>query len=87
MLEILTKANEILDNLLTESENRRVPYGIFAYIYAGMGNNDKAFEYLEFAFQDKEESLTQLKINPRLATLRSDPRFDDLLRRIGLPID
>ena len=60
------------------------PYGI-ASIYAGLGNHDRAFELLERAYRERSEDLLLLKVDPRVAGLRSDPRFDRLLRRLGLP--
>jgi TolB-like protein/DNA-binding winged helix-turn-helix (wHTH) protein/Tfp pilus assembly protein PilF len=60
------------------------PYTM-ATIYAGLGENEKAFEFLEKA--DSEKSLRlpwSLKSDPLLDSLRSDRRFQDLLRRVGL---
>lgn len=51
---------------------------------AQVGNKDKAFEYLEKAYQRRESRLVQLQVDPRFDALRDDPRFDELLRRIGL---
>lgn len=55
-----------------------------ALIYAGLGKKDEAFEWLEEAYKVRDEGLTYLKIDPCLDPLRSDPRFDDLLSRVGL---
>jgi tetratricopeptide (TPR) repeat protein len=51
---------------------------------AQVGNKDKAFEYLEKAYQRRESRLVQLRVDPRFDNLRDDSRFDELLRRIGL---
>jgi tetratricopeptide (TPR) repeat protein len=60
------------------------PYTM-ATIYAGLGENEKAFEFLEKAYSEKSLSLPRfLKSDQLLDSLRSDPRFQDLLRRIGL---
>ena len=59
------------------------PYGK-ALIYAGLGELDKTFECLETAYQDKTEWLCWLNIDPRLDSIRSDARFTDLRRRLGL---
>ena len=55
-----------------------------ALIYAGLGRKDEAFKWLEEAYKVRDEGLTYLKIDPCLDPLRSDPRFDDLLSRVGL---
>jgi hypothetical protein len=56
-----------------------------ATIYAGLGENDKAFEFLEKACSEKSLDITLfLQTDFALDSLRSDPRFQNLLRRIGL---
>jgi TolB-like protein/tetratricopeptide (TPR) repeat protein len=54
-----------------------------ALVYAGLGNKDKAFEWLEDSYRTHNEGLTNLMIDPCLDPLRSDPRFADLVRRVG----
>ena len=56
-----------------------------AIAYAHLGENDRAFEQLEQCYGIREFGLLTLKNNPDFDPLRSDPRFQDLLRRIGLP--
>jgi hypothetical protein len=53
-------------------------------IYVGLGENDRAFEWLERAYRERDGMMTHLKVTPRIDPLRSDPRFEDLMRRIGL---
>jgi hypothetical protein len=53
-------------------------------IYIGLGEKDRAFESLESAYKERSDLLVYLKVDPRLDTLRSDPRFADLMRRVGL---
>jgi tetratricopeptide (TPR) repeat protein len=60
------------------------PYGV-ALVYAGMGNKAQAFRWLEKAFDDRANWLVWLRFDPRWDGLRSDPRYADLLRRIGIP--
>ena len=56
-----------------------------AVVYAGLNDKDKAFYWLERAYQDRSNWLTLIKVGRRLKNLRGDPRFDDLLGRIGFP--
>jgi len=53
--------------------------------YALIADNDNAFKWLNKAYEVQDHSLPQLKIEPGLRSLRSDPRYADLLRRMGLP--
>jgi TolB-like protein/tetratricopeptide (TPR) repeat protein len=59
------------------------PYSIAAG-YARLGEKDEAFAWLEKAYQERNYRMTLLKVDPQLDSLRSDPRFADLLRRVGL---
>ena len=59
-------------------------YRGMATVYAALGDNDMAFDWLEKSYERREESLCSLKIDQKMDPLRSDPRFNDLLRRIGL---
>ena len=59
------------------------PYWI-AVVYAGLGDNDQAFHYFEKAFEDRYFLMIWINSDPRLDNLRADPRFADLVRRIGL---
>jgi len=79
------EARKILDDLHILAEKRYVlPYG-FALIHTGLGENDEALEWLEKAYQDRNGWMPFLQVEPRLDPLRSDPRFQDLLRRMKLP--
>jgi len=56
-----------------------------AVVYAGLGENDKVFEWLEKDFQNRNSSLVELRSEVSFMPLRNDARFKDLLRRMGLP--
>jgi tetratricopeptide (TPR) repeat protein len=56
-----------------------------AIIYAQLGERDRAFEFLEKAYNGRDTVLLWLKVSPEFDSFRSDPRFDDLMRRVGLP--
>jgi len=59
---------------------------MIATIYAGLGAKGRAFEFLEKAYQEKSPDIPYfLKADLRLDPLRSDPRFAELLRKVGLP--
>ena len=73
----------VLRQLTTPSSQvYRSPYEI-AVVYTGLGEKERAFEWLNRACQERD--LTALKVDPLLDNLRSDPRFQDLLNRVGLP--
>jgi tetratricopeptide (TPR) repeat protein len=60
------------------------PYGI-AGLYADLGDKDHAFEWLNTAFQEHDSGLTGIRTDFAMDPLRSDPRYAELIRRIGLP--
>ena len=72
---------ELIERLKTEYVN---PYDI-AFVYAGLGEKEKAVAWLEKAFQERTIAIVSLKVDPYWDSLRTDPRFADLLRRVGLP--
>jgi len=55
------------------------------WAYAGVGYNEQAFAILERSFEERRDRMVWLNVDPLLDPLRSDPRFTDLVRRIGLP--
>ncbi len=79
------KALQVLNMLTEKSKHRYVPPYCWAVIYIALQDADKAFEYLNKAYEDRSEWMIWLNINPELDSLRADPRFADLQRRIGLP--
>ena len=56
-----------------------------AVVYAGLNDKDKAFYWLERAYQDRSNWLTLIKVGRRLKNLRDDPRFKQLMDKIGKP--
>src|SRR5207237_699687 len=73
-----------LDELQQLSRTRYVSPMLGALIALGMGEHDEAFAWLEKAFADRAQMLSELKAETAFDPLRTDPRFADLLRRIGL---
>ena len=78
------QARKILDEVKAFSERAYVSPYVLALIYMGLGEKDQAFAWLETAFTERAINLVVLKVDPRYDGLRDDPRFNDLLRRIGL---
>jgi len=74
--------------LLAELERRRktgyVPAGAFVNAYLGLDENEQAFAWLEEAYKEHSNILQFLKVHPYFDPLRTDPRFADLERRVGL---
>ena len=87
VLAISGKRSEALIELakLQERAKRQYvpPYDI-ALIYVGLGENDKAFAWLEKAYDDHSTEMIYFKVDPLLAPLHSDPRYQNLLRRMKL---
>ena len=78
------EAQRILEELTQKSEKTYVPAYSLACILAGLGVKDKAFEYLEKAYEEKSTGMILLKVDPRLDPLRDDPRFEALLEKMRL---
>jgi TolB-like protein/DNA-binding winged helix-turn-helix (wHTH) protein/Tfp pilus assembly protein PilF len=79
------EGENILHHLERESKSAYFPPYMIATIYAGLGEKDRAFEFLEKAYLEKSLDLPWLlKGDPRIDNLRSDARFQRLVRRVGL---
>jgi TolB-like protein/DNA-binding winged helix-turn-helix (wHTH) protein/Flp pilus assembly protein TadD len=78
------RARQVLEELKQTSRKRYVPPYSLATIYAGLGEKDAAFANLEKAYAERSFLLPVLHLDPQLHSLRLDPRFQDLVRRIGL---
>ncbi len=79
------RALKVLDQLNKQSKRKYVaPYDI-ALVYIGLGDKDQAFAWLEKAYQAHSNDMSNLKQDPMFDPLRSDARFQDLLRRMNFP--
>jgi len=79
------KAKDVLNQLRKVSANIHItPYNV-ASIYSALGNKDAALAELEKAYQERSFYLSWLAVDPQLDSLRQEPAFQDLLRRVGLP--
>jgi len=79
------EARNELETLRVLSKRHYVSPFYMAVVHTGLGEKEEAIDWLEKAFQDRSNGLVFLKMDPELDSLRSHPRFQELLRRIGLP--
>ena len=78
-------AQQVLAELATRSQSRYVSPYFSAVVHAALGDRDAAFAALERGFELRTFFMTWLLIDPDLDPLRADPRFDALVKRVGLP--
>jgi tetratricopeptide (TPR) repeat protein len=79
------EALEMLDDLTKLAKQKYVAPYFFAGIYIGLGENDRAIEYLEKCYEEHSHWLIYLRIDPSMDGLRENQGFQGLLRRVGLP--
>jgi serine/threonine protein kinase/tetratricopeptide (TPR) repeat protein len=79
------EALQMLDDLTELAKHKYVAPYFFAGIHIGLGEDDRAIEYLEKAYEEHSHWLIYLHIDPSMDGLRDTPGFHDLLRRVGLP--
>ena len=77
-------ALRVLEELKKRSQTGYVPAGAFVNAYLGLGDKEQAFAWMERAYQERSNLLQFLKVHPFFDPLRSDPRFANLVRRVGL---
>jgi TolB-like protein/DNA-binding winged helix-turn-helix (wHTH) protein/Tfp pilus assembly protein PilF len=78
------EARKILEELEQLSKQKYVSSFPVAAVYAALGDRDEAFKQLEKAYTERSWAMGMLKVNPVFDSLRSDPRFSELLRRMNL---
>jgi TolB-like protein/Tfp pilus assembly protein PilF len=78
------KARQALSQLERRSQEGYVAPFLFVMVYAGLGEKDHAFGWLEKAYQERDSYVVDIGVAPWADPLRDDPRFDDMLRRMGL---
>jgi len=79
------EARQFIDKLRALSKTRYVSPYFMACVWIGMGDTAQAFECLEKDYQERGSWMAHLKVDPILDGLRSDPRFKNLIQRVGLP--
>jgi tetratricopeptide (TPR) repeat protein len=78
------EARQILNRLINRSKKEYIPPCYIAGIYVGLGDSDRAFEWLEKAYSDRSEWLPYLNIEHMFEPIRDDPRFGELVEKVGL---
>ncbi|HEX6729455.1 MAG TPA: hypothetical protein VF074_05565, partial [Pyrinomonadaceae bacterium] len=78
------EATKVVGQMHQLAKQRYVPMYGFGVAYAGLGDKDQAFQWLERSFQDRAWEINYLNVDSNMDSLRSDPRFEDLVRRLGL---
>jgi eukaryotic-like serine/threonine-protein kinase len=79
------EALQVLDELTELAKHKYIAPHFFSGIYIGLGENDRAVKYLEKSYEDHSHWLIYLHMDPSMDPLRNDPRFQNLLRLVGLP--
>jgi tetratricopeptide (TPR) repeat protein len=79
------EARNLLDQLMQHSKKQYVSPFYAAIVYAGLGENDRALNWLEKAYADHSNAIVFLKVDPQMDTLRASPRFHELQRKLRLP--
>jgi len=80
-----TEAERLLAELQARSKSEYVSSYLIAQIYIALGEKELAFKSLERAYAERSIDLVLAKVDPRLDPLRDDPRYQELLKRIGFP--
>ena len=78
------QALRLLEELKRRQHTNYVPAGAFINPYLALGDYDQAFVWFEKAYQEQSNILQFLRVQPFFDPVRNDPRFADLLRRVGL---
>jgi len=80
-----SEARKIADELAAKrGQNYLCPFDI-GTIHISLGEKDEAFRWLERAYDERSDCIAGLKVDPRLDPIRSEPRYQDLVRRVGFP--
>ncbi len=79
------EARELLQQTAAEQRGTPIDASFLAMVLGELGEKDRAFALLEQAYQGRSTLMSALKIDPRIDSLRDDPRFEALLRRMNFP--
>jgi tetratricopeptide (TPR) repeat protein len=84
MIGRIDEARQILNELLERAQSENIPKTLISQLYFTLGEEDKGFEFLDKAYEEHDEYLIFVKISPGFDTVRSDPRFIALLKKMNL---
>ncbi len=79
------EARAILESLMRKAQSTYIPPYSIAVVHAALGEKDAAFQWLERAYRERDAQITDLVLGPEVDSLRSDPRFAQLIQRLNLP--
>jgi hypothetical protein len=77
-------ARRTIDELVLRTEREYIPPASIARLYACLGDKERAFQWLDKAYQVRDPFLVEIGVDPGFGSLRADPRYEDLLDRMGL---
>ncbi len=80
----ITEARQVLEKLIEQSKHSYIPKSEIGLLYFALGEDDYGFEWLEKAYKERDGRLTAIKVNPLFDCVRSDPRFNSMLKRMNL---
>jgi serine/threonine-protein kinase len=80
------RARQVMDELIALSKERYVPSYLIAIIWMGLGRVDATFEWLEKTYEERYGFLAYLGVGPIFDRIRPDPRYGELMRRVGLKL-
>ncbi len=80
----IAAAHKILDTLFVVSKQEPVSPFFFALVYTALNDKENALKWLERSYEEKSGSVRYLKMEPRLQSLRNEPRYIELMKKIGL---
>ncbi|HVH89465.1 MAG TPA: protein kinase [Terriglobales bacterium] len=81
----MSEAHKILNDLNSASEHRYIPPYFLAELHAALGDKEQAMNFLETSYRERDIYIAWLKVDSALDPVRSDPRFEALLQRVGFP--
>ncbi len=81
----IREAQKVVEDLKDLSKRRYFPAYEIALAYVGLDDKERAFEWLQKAYEDRSLRPDFMRVDPAFDNLRPDPRFQDLMRRVGLP--
>jgi tetratricopeptide (TPR) repeat protein len=79
------RSRKILELAFEDAKTKYIAPYDFAALYAGAGDEERMYEWLQKAYDERSGKLVFLKVDPAFEPYRSEPRFQALMRRVGLP--